>query len=126
MERDKVNILLKDERNKKDITIDEIAEETRIPLKYIYMIEKGEWDHFPSKVHLRGFLKIYCEYLGFEREKIQEVLNVFEDKEEKEESNEENSTPKKEEKEKILVITLPIIFFTIYFFTLYLLSTIAP
>jgi len=30
------------------------------------MIENGEWEKFPSKVHPKGFLKIYSEYLQIE------------------------------------------------------------
>ncbi|MCD6221220.1 helix-turn-helix domain-containing protein [bacterium] len=123
MERDRIKDILKEEREKKNIKIDEIVEKTRIPLKYVELLEKGQWDKFPSKVHLLGYMKIYCEYIGFDENRIEEILSEFKN-EEDEENEEEIENNNKDGKEKVLVIILPLIFFTIYFFTFYLLSGI--
>jgi len=129
MEKDKISDILREEREKRKISIEEITEKTRIPLKYIQLLEKGQWDKFPSKVHLLGYMKIYCEYIGFEEKKIKEILSVFkneEKEEEKEEIENYNDDGKnvKGKKEKIFLIVIPLIFFIIYFFTFYLLSEI--
>ncbi len=123
MERNRIKDILKEEREKKNIKIDEIVEKTRIPLKYVELLEKGQWDKFPSKVHLLGYMKIYCEYIGFDENRIEEILSEFKN-EEDEENEEEIENNNKDGKEKMLVIILPLIFFTIYFFTFYLLSGI--
>ncbi len=123
MERNRIKDILKEEREKKNIKIDEIVEKTRIPLKYVELLEKGQWDKFPSKVHLLGYMKIYCEYIGFDENRIEEILSEFKN-EEDEENEEEIENNNKDGKEKVLVIILPLIFFTIYFFTFYLLSGI--
>jgi len=123
MERNRIKDILKEEREKKNIKIEEIVEKTRIPLKYVELLEKGQWDKFPSKVHLLGYMKIYCEYIGFDENRIEEILSEFKN-EEDEENEEEIENNNKDGKEKMLVIILPLIFFTIYFFTFYLLSGI--
>ena len=123
MERNRIKDILKEEREKKNIKIDEIVEKTRIPLKYVELLEKGQWDKFPSKVHLLGYMKIYCECIGFDENRIEEILSEFKN-EEDEENEEEIENSNKDGKEKVLVIILPLIFFTIYFFTFYLLSGI--
>ena len=123
MERNRIKDILKEEREKKNIKIDEIVEKTRIPLKYVELLEKGQWDKFPSKVHLLGYMNIYCEYIGFDENRIEEILSEFKN-EEDEENEEEIENNNKDGKEKVLVIILPLIFFTIYFFTFYLLSGI--
>ena len=123
MERNRIKDILKEEREKRNIKIDEIVEKTRIPLKYIELLEKGQWDKFPSKVHLLGYMKIYCEYIGLDENRIEEILSEFKN-EEDEENEEEIENNNKDGKEKVLVIILPLIFFIIYFFTFYLLSGI--
>ena len=128
MEKDKISDILRDEREKRKISIEEITEKTRIPLKYIQLLEKGQWDKFPSRVHLLGYMKLYCECIGFEEEKIKEILSVFKDEEDEEKEEIENYNDGKDikgKREKILLIFLPLIFFAIYFFTFYLLSEIS-
>ncbi len=124
MEKDKISDVLREEREKRKISIEEITEKTRIPLKYIQLLEKGKWDKFPSKVHLLGYMKIYCEYIGFEEEETKEILSVFKDEEDEEKIENYNDDKDGKKKEKILLVILPLIFFTIYFFTFYLLSEI--
>jgi len=123
MEKDRIKDILKEEREKKNIKVDEIVEKTRLPLKYVELLEKGQWDKFPSKVHLLGYMKIYCECIGFDENRIEEILSEFKN-EEDEENEEEIENNNKDGKEKMLVVILPLIFFTIYFFTFYLLSGI--
>jgi len=124
MEKDKISDILREEREKRKISIEEITEKTRIPLKYIQLVEKGQWDKFPSKVHLFGYIKLYCECIGFKEEKIEEILSEFKNKDKEDEEKEEVENNNKDGKEKVLAIILPLIFFTIYFFTFYLLSEI--
>ncbi|HOV21353.1 MAG TPA: helix-turn-helix transcriptional regulator [bacterium] len=127
IEKDKINVLLKETREKKGIGIDEIIENTRIPQKYIKIIEDGQWEKFPSQTYLLGYLKIYCEYLNIKKEIIDTILSEFkqENKKEKEVIKEEKKDNVEQKREKILLIILPLIFFSIYFFTLYILSDIS-
>ncbi|HRR95230.1 MAG TPA: helix-turn-helix transcriptional regulator [Candidatus Ratteibacteria bacterium] len=127
IEKDKINVLLKETRENNRIGIDEIIENTRIPQKYIKIIEDGQWEKFPSQTYLLGYLKIYCEYLNIKKEIIDTILSEFkqENKKEKEVIKEEKKDNVEQKREKILLIILPLIFFSIYFFTLYILSDIS-
>jgi len=45
------------------------------------MMEKGEWDNFPSLLHMKGFLRIYGEYLKIPAETIEEgIKKILEEK----------------------------------------------
>jgi cytoskeletal protein RodZ len=58
-----VNEIIKQRRLEKNISVETIFKEIHVPSKFVYMIENGEWDKFPSEVHLKGFLKLYAEYM---------------------------------------------------------------
>jgi cytoskeletal protein RodZ len=63
MENKPINEIIREKRKEKNISIDTLFKEIHIPSKFVHMIENGEWEKFPSKVHLKGFLKIYADYL---------------------------------------------------------------
>ena len=53
-------------REEKDLTLDEVAEATKIPLHYLEAMEDGSFDAFSSDLHARGFLRNYALYLGLD------------------------------------------------------------
>lgn len=55
---------LKKIREKQGITLEEIAQKTRIRLDYLRALETGEDEALPSVVQLRGFLRLYASELG--------------------------------------------------------------
>jgi cytoskeleton protein RodZ len=55
---------LKEKRLEKQIQLEEVAQTTHIRLKYLKALEKDQSHLFPSRVHGRGFLRIYADYLG--------------------------------------------------------------
>lgn len=61
---------LKNFRSEGRMTLHEVSRETKIPVKYIEMIEEGKYDKLPPDVYVRGFLKGYAEYLGVDSGKI--------------------------------------------------------
>lgn len=67
----KVNSLTLGEQLKKirgegRITLAEVSRETKIPVRYLTMIEEGEYEKLPPDVYVKGFLRSYGEYLGVE------------------------------------------------------------
>lgn len=78
--------LLKNAREKKDLSIDDIQEKTKIRKKYIEAIEKNEFDILPGNVYLKVFVKGYAREVGLNYQELlanYEILNI----EEKRESN---------------------------------------
>lgn len=69
-----INELIKQRRLEKNISVDTIFKEIHVPSKFVYMIENGEWEKFPSEVHLKGFLKIYADYLKIEPALVEKCI----------------------------------------------------
>ncbi len=61
---------LKEERQAQGISLEEIAQKTRIRMKYLAAIEAGETELIPSPIQLKGFLRLYAGALGLEIEDL--------------------------------------------------------
>src|SRR3954466_14004322 len=66
--------ILKDNREKKGITLSEVSLATKISVKVLTAIEEGQTDRLPTKTFLRGFVRAYARYLNLNEEMI---LNSF-------------------------------------------------
>jgi cytoskeleton protein RodZ len=66
---------LKNLRGEGRVTLFEVSRETKIPVKYIEMIEEGKYEKLPPDVYVKGFLRAYAEFLGIEPKKI---INLYE------------------------------------------------
>jgi cytoskeletal protein RodZ len=55
--------ILREEREKQNLTVKDVERDTSIRSLYISSIEKGEYDVLPGEVYLKGFIKSYAEYL---------------------------------------------------------------
>ncbi len=61
---------LKEQREKKGMSIDEVAIETNISRKYIEALEKDEYGFFPAEMYVTGFLTAYIEVLELDKEHV--------------------------------------------------------
>lgn len=61
---------LKNIRSTGRITLFEVSRETKIPVKYLEMIEEGRYDSLPPDVYVKGFLRGYAEFLGADPKKM--------------------------------------------------------
>ncbi|MCB2202466.1 DUF4115 domain-containing protein [bacterium] len=57
---------LREIREERGISLDEIAQQTHIKLAYLRAIEESNLEALPSKIQMRGFLRLYAEELGLE------------------------------------------------------------
>ncbi len=69
-----VGEILKKERIKKNISLEEIEKITRIRKKYLQAIEENNWSYFSSKIYINGIIKNYAKILNLNTEK---VLAIF-------------------------------------------------
>lgn len=69
-----VGELLKKERIKRNITLEEIEKNTKIRKKYLLAIEENNWNFFSSKIYISGVIKNYAKILNLNSEK---VLAIF-------------------------------------------------
>ncbi len=57
-------------REAKELTIDQVAEESRIQRAYLEALESESFGSFSSELHARGFLRNYASYLGSRPEEM--------------------------------------------------------
>jgi len=61
---------LKEARENKNISFEKASEDTRISLKFLKALEEEKYEIFPAEVYLKGFMRIYSEYLGLNSNEI--------------------------------------------------------
>ncbi|MBI2608791.1 MAG: helix-turn-helix domain-containing protein [Deltaproteobacteria bacterium] len=61
---------LRQVREFRKISLDEIADKTRVGKNYLRAIEEEDLDVFPALVYLKGFLRQYSKYIGLNPEKV--------------------------------------------------------
>lgn len=66
----KLNILLKETREKQGISIENASATTKIRKSILIEIEKGNYQAIPSEIHLKNFILSYGKFLGIPQEKI--------------------------------------------------------
>ena len=59
-----IGVLLREKRREKGMSIEQIAEITKIRAEYLTALENSLYTKFPSEVYLKGFLKNYAKFLG--------------------------------------------------------------
>ena len=69
-----IGVILKKAREKKRLTIEDVHKFIKIHPKYLRALEKDDYNVFSSKVHSKGFLKIYSEFLGLN---VDEILALW-------------------------------------------------
>ncbi len=65
---------LREERQKRNLTLEDVAKETKIRHSFLLAIERGEYKKLPSSAYAQGFVQNYAEYLGMSK---REVLALF-------------------------------------------------
>lgn len=59
-----VGSYLRHEREVRDVSLEEIAQTTRVPLRTLHLIEQDRFDQLPGTVFVRGFLRSYASSVG--------------------------------------------------------------
>lgn len=68
---------MKEAREKLDIPLETVEQETKIRKKYIIALEEESFDVIPGKVYVRGFLRNYARFLGLDGEYLVEQYNNY-------------------------------------------------
>lgn len=66
---------IKQARLDRGITIDEVQKSTKIRKKYLEAIEAGDFEVISQEVFLKGFLRVYANYVGLDGQKILNEYN---------------------------------------------------
>jgi len=65
---------LKAAREDKGLSLEQVASETRIPLRHLQSLEEADWDRLPAPTYTIGFAKSYASAVGLDRTDIGEQL----------------------------------------------------
>lgn len=63
---DELGHILREARETKGFTLEDVQEEIRINAKYLKSLEIGDYSALPTPVHVRGFLRNYARFLGLD------------------------------------------------------------
>jgi cytoskeletal protein RodZ len=61
---------ISERRDLLSLTVQEIEQQTRIPKRYLILIENGEFERFPSPVQARGMLGNYAKFLDMDTDSV--------------------------------------------------------
>ena len=65
---------LRTAREEKKITLEDIAAQTRIPLRHLESLENGDWEKLPAPTYTIGFARSYATSVGLDRTEISDQL----------------------------------------------------
>ena len=65
-----VGYTLRQERERQELSIEDIEQGTSIRALYIEAIEDGEYDKLPGTVYTKGFIKNYAKFLGMDADSV--------------------------------------------------------
>ena len=63
-------------REKKKLTLEDLAAQTRIPQRHLESIENSDWDALPAPTYSTGFAKSYAGLVGLDRMEIGDQLRA--------------------------------------------------
>ena len=68
---------LREERERKGISLDEVSSRLKIHVRMLRALEEGDREHFPHAAYAKGFIRSYASYLGLSAEEIAEALGTM-------------------------------------------------
>lgn len=74
MDDSSVGTWLKTARTEKDLSIEQVFNDTYISVRLIEALENEHYHEFTSEVYIVGFLKSYAEYLGIDSDQIVQLF----------------------------------------------------
>lgn len=73
---DELGHILREARENKGLTLEDVQDEIRINAKYLAALEDGAYGQLPTAVHVRGFLRNYARFLNLDPEPLLERYKV--------------------------------------------------
>lgn len=70
----KAGVRLKEVREQKNLSLEDVSQNTKIKVIFLELIEKGEYNKLPSSSYAQGFVRNYARFLGISEK---EILPIF-------------------------------------------------
>ena len=58
------------------LTLEQVADDTRIVMAYLVALEQGDFERLPAAVYVTGFVRTYSEYLNLDSLKMVQLLKA--------------------------------------------------
>jgi cytoskeleton protein RodZ len=65
-----IGTTLREARVRRNLTLQQVEEDTKIRVKYVQAMENEDFDIMPGPTYVKGFLRTYAEYLGLDPDVI--------------------------------------------------------
>lgn len=85
---------LREVREEKGLTLDDISRETKIQIKYLFALEEGDFSLFSGEIYIKGALRNYARVVGINDNEIISFYDQLKKKYAAEENN-DSGKPKK-------------------------------
>lgn len=106
---------LKNARVAKNLSLDKASKETRISQSYLRSIEEDDFSRIPGDVVLKGFIRVYCDFLGMDPKPLIAELTPKTKKEKKEPVSQKKAKPQTFDSERFLKISASVIVLILVF-----------
>lgn len=73
---DELGKILQETREGRNLTLEDVAQVTRIRVRYLEALEEGRYDVLPTPVHVRGFLRNYAIFLNLDPDPLNARYNA--------------------------------------------------
>jgi len=61
---------LREARELRGLSLEEIAQETKINKIFLEALEKEDWEALPAEIYIRGYLRAYAEAVGLDPKEV--------------------------------------------------------
>src|SRR5262245_15951197 len=64
MEKENYGSLLREARERRSVSLTDVARKTKVPVSALALLEQGKLDGLPADVFVRGFIRSYAKHVG--------------------------------------------------------------
>ncbi len=113
---------LRRQRELRGLSLEQVAEQTKISLRALRALEAEDWDILPAEVYIRGFVRCYAEAIGLDpNEALYRYEKAFEPYRRKKDNISEKLYVERSKRRSfllwlILSLILIVVIFLIYFY----------
>lgn len=75
MTLEEIGAFLRTEREKRNLSVDEVADQLKINSRTLSALEAGDMARLPPPAYVRGFIRTYADYLGIGAEEKRSLLD---------------------------------------------------
>ncbi|MBO4368813.1 MAG: helix-turn-helix domain-containing protein [Desulfovibrio sp.] len=68
---------LREERESRGISLDDVANRLKISVRMLHALEEGDVENFPHIAYAKGFIRSYASFLGLSQEEIADAVHAL-------------------------------------------------